>query len=98
MNPIKINQLHAFEFDNGQDLLNGPVGTWFEAPADKIMPPEDSPTSDNTIFVRSQSCGPGWYQIHPAENRDETEKIKTTKHDCTPDAPPPQKRRFSRIS
>ncbi len=98
MNPIKISQLHAFEFENGQDLLNGPVGTWFEAPADKILPPEESPTSDNTIFVRSQSCGPGWYQPHPTEKENETEKAKTTKYDCITDAAPPQKRRFRRIS
>ncbi len=97
MNPIKISQLHAFEFENGQDLLNGPVGTWFEAPADKIIPPEESPTSDNTIFVRSQSCGPGWYQPHPTEKENEAEKAKTTKYDCITDAAPPQKRRFSRI-
>ena len=65
MEPVKINQLHAFEFDNGQDLLNGPVGTWFEAPEDKVVPSDKNPTQDKVLFVRSQSCGPGWYQVHP---------------------------------
>jgi hypothetical protein len=65
MEPVKINEFHAFEFDNGQDLLSGPIGTWFVAPADKILPPEESPTSEKTVFVRSTACGPGWYQIHP---------------------------------
>tara|TARA_R100001015_G_C4617430_1_gene173708 strand:- start:293 stop:511 length:219 start_codon:yes stop_codon:yes gene_type:complete len=62
---IKINQLQAFEFDNGQDLLNGPVGTWFEAPANQVLPSKDNPGKEKTLFVRSQSCGPGWYQVHP---------------------------------
>tara|TARA_R100001015_G_C4610746_1_gene166130 strand:- start:67 stop:273 length:207 start_codon:yes stop_codon:yes gene_type:complete len=65
MAPIKLNQLQAFEFDNGQDLLSGPVGTWFEAPANQILPPEDKPNREKLLFVRTQSCGPGWYQIHP---------------------------------
>ena len=67
MESIKINELHAFEFDNGQDLLNGPVGTWFVAPEDKIVPSQHNPTSDEVIFVRSQSCGPGWFQPHPKD-------------------------------
>lgn len=94
---VKINQLQAFEFDNGQDLLCGPVGTWFIAPADKILPPEENPTGEKTIFVRSESCGPGWYQMHPMEKEHETEKAKTKKYDCITDAAPPQKRRFRRI-
>ncbi len=38
MEPVKINELQAFEFDSGQDLLNGPVGTWFIAPAHRVLP------------------------------------------------------------
>ena len=65
MEPVKINELHAFEFENGQDLLNGPVGTWFEAPANQVLPAEQNPGTEKTLFVRSQACGPGWYQVHP---------------------------------
>ena len=65
MFPIKISELHAFEFDNGQDLLGGPVGTWFVAPEDQIIPAEFNPGREKVVFVRSQSCGPGWYQPHP---------------------------------
>tara|TARA_R110002167_G_scaffold257288_1_gene463721 strand:+ start:676 stop:888 length:213 start_codon:yes stop_codon:yes gene_type:complete len=67
MDPVKINQLHAFEFDNGQDLLHGPVGTWFVAREDQVIPSEHNPSSEEVVFVRSQSCGPGWYQAHPKE-------------------------------
>ena len=67
MESVKINQLHAFEFDNGQDLLHGPVGTWFIAREDQVIAPEYNPSSEEMVFVRSQSCGPGWYQSHPKE-------------------------------
>jgi hypothetical protein len=69
MEPVKINQLHAFEFDNGQDLLHGPVGTWFVAPENKVVPLKDNPGKDEVIFVRSESCGPGWYQSHPKADK-----------------------------
>jgi len=69
MEPIKINELHAFEFDNGQDLLNGPVGTWFVAPEDKVVPSSHNPSKEKVVFVRSQSCGPGWYQSHPKADK-----------------------------
>ena len=98
MKLIKINQLHAFEFDNGQDLLNGPMGTWFEAPENMVLDPNDNPTNKKRLFVRSQSCGPGWYQAHPIEEEDETEKAKTPQRNCITNAAPPQKRRFGRIS
>ena len=71
---IKIDQLQAYEFENGQDLLSGPVGTWFVAPANKILPLDENPTDEKMIFVRSESCGPGWYQMHPMERKDGKEE------------------------
>jgi hypothetical protein len=65
LEPVKISELHAFEFENGQDLLHGPVGTWFIAREDKVMPSEHNPRKEDVVFVRSESCGPGWYQSHP---------------------------------
>jgi hypothetical protein len=67
MEPVKINELHAFEFDNGQDLLNGPVGTWFIAPEDKVVSSKHNPSKEDVIFVRLQSCGPGWYHPQPKD-------------------------------
>lgn len=61
--PFKITEDIAFEFGNGQNLLSGSVGTWFEAPENIIF--EDSVKKEKALFVRTQSCGKGWYQIHP---------------------------------
>ena len=77
---IYINRDQAFEFDNGQDLYFGPVGTWFSVRADVLLRSRgpggyderhnEIPKSygmENILLVRSQSCGPGWYQLHPNE-------------------------------
>jgi hypothetical protein len=76
---IYINRDQAFEFDNGQDLYFGPVGTWFSVRADALLRSRPggydkthteilkSYGTENILLVRTQSCGPGWYQIHPNE-------------------------------
>lgn len=77
---IYINQDQAYEFDNGQDLYFGPVGTWFSVRADVLLRSRGlrgydkrhneilkSYGVENILLVRSESCGPGWYQLHPNE-------------------------------
>lgn len=77
---IYINRDQAFEFDNGQDLYFGPIGTWFSVRADVLLRSRDARGYDeqhtkilkfygmeSILLVRTQSCGPGWYQIHPRE-------------------------------
>ena len=77
---IYINRDQAFEFHNGQDLYFGPVGTWFSVRADDLLRSRGPNGYDEfhrktlksygkaiILLVRSQSCGPGWYQIHPSE-------------------------------
>ena len=75
---IYINRDQAFEFDNVQDLYFGPIGTWFSVRADVLLRSRGpggydkthneilkSYGTENILLVRSQSCGPGWYQLHP---------------------------------
>ena len=75
---IYINQDQAYEFDNGQDLYFAPIGTWFSVRADVLLRSRGPGGYDkkhteiltaygveNILLVRSQSCGPGWYQLHP---------------------------------
>ena len=77
---IYINRDQAFEFHNGQDLYFGPVGTWFSVHADDLLKSYGPRTYDVPhkktlksygkviiLLVRTQSCGVGWYQIHPRE-------------------------------
>ena len=77
---IYINRDQAFEFHNGQDLYFGPVGTWFSVRADVLLRSRgpggydkkhvealESYGQENILLVRTESCGPGWYQVHPRE-------------------------------
>ena len=77
---IYINQNQAFEFHNGQDLYFGPVGTWFLVCAADLLRSREGTGYDELhrktlksygketiLLVRTQSCGPGWYQVHPKE-------------------------------
>ena len=75
---IYINRDQAFEFHNGQDLYFGPVGTWFSVRAADLLRSRagydefhrktlKSYGKTIILLVRSQSCGPGWYQVHPNE-------------------------------
>ena len=77
---IHINEDQAFEFYNGQDLCSGSVGTWFSVRADDLLSSYNHQSSDVSVtetlapfrektilLVRTQSCGAGWFQVHPLE-------------------------------
>jgi hypothetical protein len=75
---IHLNRDQAFEYDNGQDLYEGGVGTWFQIRADKLRSTLNTDGyskeareelkkygSTEIILVRGDNCGPGWFHTHP---------------------------------